>query len=391
MIPTHDIFVAGAGGIGRAVALLLIDDPEFNCRIFMGDISHNAIEAAAQWIDKGVTRSYELIPVVMPMEGSNEALKEAFDTCEIILDCLPGAQAPRMARFAQSYDMHYANLTEYVKETNEIVEIARDARKGYILQTGLAPGFINVLGHHLFLEFCKNHGVEEVDRIAMRVGALTQLTTSPHYYGFTWSPIGVATEYIKDAIVVRNGAKVTLPSLSERETLLIDGVRYEADLTSGGAANLPDALKDHAKKIDYKTIRYPGHYDWVKGVIADLQDRNQKIKVLEEKMLSEIPTVEDDVVVIYASVTGKDQYGRLRGMEDFFTIKPMQIGEQTLRAIQSTTAAPLAECARMLLSGEYSGVIFQSDLDTESFMNGSIVRRVYYPGQKSSVPEVSVA
>jgi saccharopine dehydrogenase-like NADP-dependent oxidoreductase len=81
----------------------------------------------------------------------------------------------------------------------------------------------------------------------MRVGALAQMTESPHYYGFTWSSIGVATEYVKDSEAVRNHEIVRLPSLSERETIIINGRRYEADLTSGGAADLPQAYKDRIR------------------------------------------------------------------------------------------------------------------------------------------------
>jgi hypothetical protein len=51
------------------------------------------------------------------------------------------------------------------------------------------------------------------------------------------SPVGVATEYLKDTIVLRL-RKTTVPSLSERATIIIDGRTYE-DLTSGGAADLP--------------------------------------------------------------------------------------------------------------------------------------------------------
>jgi saccharopine dehydrogenase-like NADP-dependent oxidoreductase len=306
-------------------------------------------------------------------------LEKALGEADILLDCLPGRLAPVMARYARRYGLHYVNLTEYVRETEEIVEIARGAETGFVLQTGLAPGFINVLGKQLFEQFCAVHGVSQVEEIRKRVGALTKYTRSPHFYGFTWSPIGVATEYIKDSIVLRNGEIRKLPSLSERETILIDGVRYEADLTSGGVADAPNALHNKTRHLDYKTIRYPGHYDWVKGIISGIEEDEAKIRKLEEIMLNNIPAVEEDVVVIYASVTGKDQYGILRSIQKSFNIKPIKIGGQTLRAIQATTAAPMAECARMLLKGAYRGAVFQSKLDTASFMEGPIIRRVYFP------------
>jgi saccharopine dehydrogenase-like NADP-dependent oxidoreductase len=378
MKSNHSIFIAGAGGIGRTVALFLATDEELQCDIYIGDISDHAIQDAIEWIQKGLTIPKAIRPVLMAKEGSNQEMDDAFNDVDIIMDCLPGSQAPRMAQFARANGLHYVNLTEYVKETEEIIEIGKNADTGFVLQTGLAPGFINVLGHKLFKQFCKMYDVDKVEKISKRVGALTKYTRSPHFYGFTWSPIGVATEYVKDSIVVRDGKIVYLPSLSERETILIDGVQYEADLTSGGVADLPNALRDQTKDLDYKTIRYPGHYDWVKGIIGEISSETEKIQKLEKIMLKQIPAVEEDVVIIYAAVKGRDRNGKLRAIETSFKIKPMQVGNQTLRAIQSTTAAPMAECARMLLLGNYKGIIYQSDLNTEEFMEGPIIQRVYF-------------
>jgi len=53
------------------------------------------------------------------------------------------------------------------------------------------------------------------------------------------------------------------------------------------------------------------------------------------------------------------------------------VGGKRLRAIQATTAAPLAECARLLLKGKWRGIIQQSDIDTESFLSGPFVNKVY--------------
>lgn len=70
-------------------------------------------------------------------------------------------------------------------------------------------------------------------KLELKVGALTTHAVAPHYYGFTWSPVGVATEYMKEALVLRNFKKTRLPALSDRAIIIIDGVSYEDDLTSG--------------------------------------------------------------------------------------------------------------------------------------------------------------
>jgi saccharopine dehydrogenase-like NADP-dependent oxidoreductase len=158
---------------------------------------------------------------------------------QILLDCLPGSQAPRMARIARDFGLHYANLTEYVAETEAIKAIAQDAETGFVLQTGLAPGYINILAHGMFRKFCSDFGVDNVAKIEMKVGALSDHAVAPHYYGFTWSPVGVATEYVKPAQVLRDFRIAERPSLSERSRILIGGIAYEDDLTSGGCADLP--------------------------------------------------------------------------------------------------------------------------------------------------------
>src|SRR5258706_4588744 len=249
------IFIAGAGGIGRAAALLILDAQNWDCQVIIGDASEDRLEEARIWIQKGIGKKDEVEIFQMPAEEDIEAYEEVLNQCDVLLDCLPGKFAPSMARLCMEYGLHYANLTEYVKETNEIKEMTEDAETGFILQTGLAPGYVNNLAIHLIDTFKKRYDIETLDRLAMRVGALTQYTESPHFYGFTWSTIGVATEYVKDSETVRDHKIVRLPSLSERESIIINGKHYEADLTSGGAADLPHALKEQIRQIDYKTIR----------------------------------------------------------------------------------------------------------------------------------------
>lgn len=377
----NKIVIAGAGGIGRAVGLILAENKEFETKVFIGDLYLKVAKEAAQWIEEGLGEAGDVIPFNMPAEGVDDEMIEVLKTADILLDCLPGSQAPRMAKLCREYDLHYANLTEYVKETDEVMEIAKGSDRGFILQTGLAPGFINVLGMKLFNDFCAQYGVNGIDKMSLKVGALTKHARAPHFYGFTWSPVGVATEYLKPCIAVRDGKKVLLPALSERETLMVDGITLEDNLTSGGAADLPEALAGKVKTLDYKTLRFPGHYQWVDNVLSVLPEGENRVKQLQDTMQTFVPMIEEDQVIVYASVQGKDKNGVLRAMEGSYRILPMKVGTKTLRAIQSTTAAPLAECARMLATGKWKGVVFQSELDPESFINGPFVSMVYGGGK----------
>lgn len=374
---TRKIFIAGSGGIGEAAALLLREYCDFETEIFLGDISEANLVKAKNFVTENSSKNSKIETVLMSNEGVSDAMKQAFETCEVLLDCSPGALAPQMARFAKDFKMHYANLTEYVAETDEITKLARDAETGFILQTGLAPGFINVLAMSLYRQFVEKYENEKVERIGMKVGALTAHAHEPHFYGFTWSPIGVATEYVKNSRVIRNYKITERPALSARERIVIGARLYEADLTSGGAADLPDFFEGKARNLDYKTLRYVGHYDWVEAVVRKLPKDKNLPNNLQDKMLQEIPSVEDDLVLVHASVDGFDAGGRRRMIEKAYFVEPREINGKRLRAIQTTTAAPLCQSAMMLLQGNLKGVIFQSQIPPDEFMKGKFVSEIY--------------
>lgn len=374
----HTIIIAGAGGIGEAAGLLLVEWSETSPVLFIGDIDESKAQRVADWIKKGSNKDCEVKGFHLDSDKPSDEMKSIFEKGNALLDCLPGSLAPKMAGFCKEYNMHYANLTEYVAETEEINKLAKNAKTGFVLQTGLAPGYINVLANGLFQQFCEDYGVDKADKLEMKVGALTVHATAPHFYGFTWSPVGVSTEYLKDAIVVRDHKRTVLPALSERSTIIIDGVTYEDDLTSGGAADLPDALAEKIQTIDYKTLRHPGHYGWVEEQVNCLSGSSNLIADLQKRMMDNIPFLEDDQIIVYAAVEGKTAQGITRRREITKKILPIQVGKHTLRAIQTTTAVPLIQAIQYLLENEHKGgVLLQSQIDPKTFLNGTFVAKVY--------------
>ncbi|HWM94674.1 MAG TPA: saccharopine dehydrogenase C-terminal domain-containing protein [Thermoanaerobaculia bacterium] len=384
MTERYRIVIAGAGGMGQATGLLLRELGDFEVDLFLGDADADKAREAAEWICHDSTRTGDVEPFHLPLEGTSPGFDRVLNGADLLLDCLPGEEATRMARLARENRLHYANLTEYVKATNEITGLARDAEQGFLLQTGLAPGYINVLGNGLFQRFCREHGVDRVDTLEMRVGALTQTTRPPHHYGFTWNPKGVATEYVEPAVVVRDFQRTTRTSLTERRVVLIEGVLYEEALTSGGAADLPARFEGKVRNLDYKTFRYPGHYEWVQGLLDQMSSagvpREELAGQLLQRMHEVIPFVEDDQVVIYAAVEGRDDRGKrgtLHRLESSRVIRPRKVGGHRLKAIQTTTSAGLAESARLLLRDRPRGVYLQSQVDPERFMDGPFVSTIY--------------
>ncbi|MFT5290216.1 MAG: saccharopine dehydrogenase-like NADP-dependent oxidoreductase [Planctomycetota bacterium] len=374
MTQPHHIFIAGAGGIGRALALILLDEACLPCRITLGDLS---LEAADSAVAFARVAGDAISGMAMPAEGSPAELQVCLESADVIVDCLPGSQAPRIARLARKHGCHYLNLTEYVHETNEVQRIAEGASTAFALQCGLAPGTINVLGHRLHEVARAEWGIEVFDSLRLRVGALPLHVRAPHFYGWTWSPVGVATEYVKDAIAVRNFETVSIASLSERMSLVVDGLTLEEDLTSGGAADMPEALAGKVRDLDYKTLRHPGHYAWAEELLADIPAGAERPALLQEAMEEAIPRCEDDQVIITADLQGRDAQGLLLVKKAARSIKSINVAGRRLRAIQSTTAAGVAEVLRIILEDELKGPILQSQIPAERYLAGPFVQRAY--------------
>ena len=124
-------------------------------------------------------------------------------------------------------------------------------------------------------------------------------------------------------------------------------------------------------------MRYPGHYEWVEEQRRVLGNTPDAIAALHHKMVAVIPHIEDDKIILYAAVEGKDKEGTLYRREISKQILPQTVGRHPLRAIQIATAAPLLQSAKLLLESLYSGVVLQRQIDPKPFLNGKVIVPVY--------------
>lgn len=365
------VIIAGAGGIGRACALMLLEKYGEKIEIFLADIDRTQMEAAKNWIYKGLDqRNAE----IHHLDLSQVNIDSWTPDTDLLLDCTPGRFATQMAKAAYRSQAHYANLTEWVAATEEIIQLAKESTSAFALQTGLAPGFVNLYALKLIEHFTIKYPDAKPQTVKMRVGALSRYASSPSFYAFTWSPEGVSAEYLNDSEVIHDYKCTKKPALSDREQLMIDGELFEADLTSGGAANLPHFLENKIQNLDYKSLRYPGHFDWAQQLIRDTPQINPSR--LTSRFMEKTPFHEEDRIIIYVSVNGTDDEKSIE-LVRHREVLPLRKNQVFLSAIQRTTAASLAQTAELLLSDQFSGPLLQSDYPIDEFLNGSFIRDHY--------------
>jgi saccharopine dehydrogenase-like NADP-dependent oxidoreductase len=111
--------------------------------------------------------------------------------------------------------------------------------------------------------------------------------------------------------------------------------------------------------MDYKTIRYPGHCDQMRLLMNDLKlnhDRATLKRILEKA----VPQTLQDVVIVYAAVTGVQQ-GELREESYVSKVYPQMIAGRLWSAIQVTTASGVCAVLDLVLTHpeRYHGMVTQ--------------------------------
>ncbi len=363
----HNILIMGAGNIGATVAGLLAQSGDY--KSYLGDI--NQANLIPHIEDNPIEFVYANIQ-------EPESIKDFIKAYNIhaIVSCLPFNLTIEVAKIASECGIHYFDPTEDVKTTEAVTILAQNSKGTFAPQCGLAPGFVSIAANSLM------DGFDNVEHVKMRVGALTQNTSNPLHYAFTWSVDGVVNEYIHPCVVIESGQKKLTPALGGLETIIVDNNTYEAFHTSGGVGSMVETYAGKVKNMDYKTMRYQGHCQKMTFFLQDLQLRDDP--ALAKKILSKvIPYAEQDKVVIYVSVQGYKN-GKLHEVNYTNTLFPVNYGGHTYSAIQMTTAAGICAVVDMVVHEKlFTGVVKQEQISLSNFLTNRF--GVYYASEPKGV------
>jgi len=245
------------------------------------------------------------------------------------------------------------DLTEDVAVTEEVRKLSEGSDKVFAPQCGLAPGFISIAANELIQHF------DTLKSVKLRVGALPQHPNNVLKYSLTWSTDGIINEYGNLCQSIVDGKEVDVLPLEGLEKIEIDGTRYEAFNTSGGLGSLGETYGDRVSTMNYKTIRYPGHCEQMRLLMNGLK-LNHDRPTLKHILENAVPQTLQDVVVIYAAVTGM-QDGEFREENYMNKIYPQVVAGRLWSAIQMTTAGGICSVLDLVLlnPGKFSGFVAQ--------------------------------
>jgi saccharopine dehydrogenase-like NADP-dependent oxidoreductase len=143
--------------------------------------------------------------------------------------------------------------------------------------------------------------------------------------------------------------------------------------------------------MNYKTIRYPGHCAQMRLLMNDLK-LNQDRKTLKHVLENAVPQTLQDVVIIYAAVTGT-QDGELREENYVNKVYPQLIAGRLWSAIQVTTASGIAAVVDLVLQHpkQYAGFVAQEKFSMPDILRNRFGRYFAQGGTKDLSAEVVVS
>lgn len=244
----------------------------------------------------------------------HDAVASLFAGHDAVLNALPYYLNLEMAQLAVKVGIHYADLggnTDIVRKQHTLSDEAEEKKVSIMPDCGLAPGLVNVLA----AEGVRR--LDEVETVKLFVGGLPQNPQPPLNYNIVYSLEGLLDYYTTPSWIVRDGKPQTVEALSELEIVEFPEPigRLEAFHTAGGLSTMP-WVYEGIPRMEYKTLRYPGHAHLIRtikqlGLLdtdpivvdgAEVRPRDVFIAVADPKLRK--PNVRD-VVALKVTVTGQ--------------------------------------------------------------------------------------
>lgn len=355
------VAIFGAGQIGRAVKQIL-----FSIYKDIDSFSIDMVHPGPSPISNDMVVNMNTTSII--------ALELLLRTEKVthVINAMPFHLNEKIASAALGAKCHYIDFTEDDTMADKVQEIYKDSGLNCAVKCGLAPGFVNYIGYDLVSK------LQSTDTLMVSVGALPRnVSFSEHHpeksYNLSWSVDGLVNEYIRPCRVRKNGVAMEIAPLGGLRKVILDGTEYEAAYTSGGVGSLVKEL-DMVPNVYYMTLRYPGHYHYVKEVVQENNSDFDKIKAI---FLDKFPFTDDDVIIVYSNAVGKDHAGnnaRRSYANKFY-------GVDGLTGIQATTAGSGVAILELFLTGKLQGIVNHSVVKLQDFMATEAVKKYYNSGK----------
>ena len=337
------IIVLGAGMVGRAMAI----DLTTNHDVTLTDINDEALSFAKKKCNALSTQKLDATDV--------HALKAAISTHDLVICAVPGFLGYNTLKNIIEAGKNCIDISFFPENSLDLNELAKKHGVTAIVDCGVAPGLDNILlGYY-------NEKLELTDFECL-VGGLPKIKKWPFAYKAPFSPIDVIEEYTRPARYVEAGNVVVREPLTDCEYVEFDKVGTLESFNSDGLRSIIFTMP-HIPNMKEKTLRYPGHVEYVRVLKESGFFSTDKIKVgnaevspldFTSKVLFnewKLGAEEEEITVMRVTLTGKNKEGKketvIYDMYDEFN------HDTKTASMSRTTGYTATAAANMFLAGHF--------------------------------------
>lgn len=340
----NKIIVLGAGMVGSAIAIDLVKRHD----VTVSDLNEDALQ-------KVKTKNKNLKTSKLDVTDEAE-LKASLQLFDLVICAVPGFLGFNTLKTIIEVKKNVVDISFFPEDAFELDQLAKEHKVTAIVDCGVAPGMGNViLGHY-------NEKLKLSDFECL-VGGLPKQKKWPFCYKAPFSPIDVIEEYTRPARFVENGKVITREALSDCEYIEFDTLGTLESFNSDGLRSIIHTMP-HIKNMKEKTLRYPGHVEYIKVLKSSgffneekLTINNAEISPLEftSKILFdewELGETEEELTVMRITVKGKNSKGQVE--EVVYDLHDEFCPETKTSSMSRTTGYTATAAANLFLEGLFN-------------------------------------
>jgi len=356
----YNYFVIGAGMMGQAIAYDLLQDPATTHIQIIDKNSANLEHIHKQLDDPRITSTYSNAHDIAK-------IRSFMEQADVAIGAAGYRYNASLTKIAIDTKTHFCDLggnNTIVAKEFLLDKKAKNAQIKIIPDCGIAPGAVSSIVAYGIAE----HGMPV--NVYIRVGGLPQHPQGSLQYMKVFSIEGLINEYKEYVEVLDNGKKALKKSLYGLESLVFADSRFpegslqlEAAYTSGGSSTLTKTFEEKITTLDYKTLRYPGHWTIMQALASCGFFSEKKLgtgrhaitpREFTEHMIEELISYEDEDMLI-ARVTL--DYSDKSVQYDIIDFQDHKTGHT---AMQRTTGYSAAIVAQMMAKNQITdtGVLY---------------------------------
>ena len=259
-----NVIVLGAGMVGSAMAV----DMAKNHDVTVTDLSKRVLDNVKLKHNSLTTKQLDVT--------NKKELQNIIKQYDLVICAVPGFLGFETLRAIIEAEMNVVDISFFPEISLELDALAKEKNITAIVDCGVAPGMDNmILGHY--------NEKMKLTHFECLVGGLPKEKKWPFCYKAPFSPVDVIEEYTRPARYLEHGEEVVCEPLTDCEYVEFDKVGTLESFNSDGLRSIIHTMP-HIPNMKEKTLRYPGHVEYVKVLKESGFFSEEKVDVKGKKV-----------------------------------------------------------------------------------------------------------